>query len=74
MHKRHVARWAALLGVAAAGLLLATASGPQGTPAAGERQTPEFRDRSAAAWLNSAPLSRADLLGHVVLIEIWAAG
>lgn len=42
-------------------------------PRAAERM-PEFPDRSPQAWLNTAPLSRADLAGKVVLIEIWTSG
>ena len=37
---------------------------PPGTEAA-----PEFR--GIAAWLNSAPLSMAELRGQVVLVDIW---
>lgn len=37
---------------------------PPGTEAA-----PEFR--GITAWLNSAPLSMAELRGQVVLVDIW---
>lgn len=37
---------------------------PPGTAAA-----PEFR--GIAAWLNSSPLSMAELRGQVVLVDIW---
>ncbi len=32
---------------------------------------PEFTQQSAAAWLNSKPLSLDDLRGQVVVIEFW---
>jgi hypothetical protein len=39
-----------------------------------EERMPEFSNRSPAAWINSAPLSRAGLAGKVVLLEVFAAG
>ena len=39
----------------------------------GSRPMPEFANQSPAAWLNSKPLSRAELTGQVVLIEIWTS-
>ena len=54
-----------------AGLLLA--SGARGQFWFGARPMPEFANRSAAAWINSAPLAKADLTGKVVLIEIWTS-
>jgi len=35
---------------------------------------PEFSLRSPDAWINSKPLSRADLRGKVVLLEIYTSG
>lgn len=35
---------------------------------------PEFASRSPDAWINSQPLSRKDLQGSVVLLEIYASG
>jgi len=32
---------------------------------------PEFPEAAPEAWINTAPLRRADLKGQVVLIEIW---
>ena len=60
-------------GCLALGLLLALTV-PQGSLAFGERDMPEFKDQRPEAWLNSAPLTRADLRGKVVLIEIWTTG
>ena len=46
---------------------------PSPTPALvtppGTETAPEFR--GITAWLNSAPLSMADLRGQVVLVDIW---
>ena len=39
----------------------------------GSRPMPEFANQSPAAWLNSKPLSRTELAGKVVLIEIWTS-
>lgn len=35
---------------------------------------PEFTQTSAEQWINSAPLSRADLRDKVVLIDVWSYG
>jgi len=35
---------------------------------------PEFTQVDELAWLNSKPLTRADLRGKVVLIDIWTYG
>ncbi|MCB1746401.1 MAG: redoxin domain-containing protein [Gammaproteobacteria bacterium] len=32
---------------------------------------PEFTAQDPAHWINSAPLSRDDLLGQVVLVDVW---
>ena len=34
---------------------------------------PEFTSASPALWLNSKPLTRAELKGKVVLLEIWTS-
>jgi hypothetical protein len=34
---------------------------------------PEFANQSPAVWVNSKPLSKAELAGKVVLIEIWTS-
>ena len=33
---------------------------------------PEFTQTSTAAWINSPPLTVAQLRGHVVLLHVWA--
>ncbi len=35
------------------------------------RPMPEFPYDSAEVWVNSEPMKAADLLGNVVLLEIW---
>ena len=40
----------------------------------GKKPMPEFTNRSPQAWINSKPISRADLHGKVVLIEVWTSG
>jgi len=35
---------------------------------------PEFTHRDAGAWINSAPLTLANLKGRVVLVEFWTFG
>ncbi|MEO8672724.1 MAG: redoxin family protein [Tahibacter sp.] len=35
---------------------------------------PEFTQRDASAWLNSPPLTSAQLRGQVVLLEVWTFG
>ena len=58
---------------AAARLAAAPEPPPSPTPALvtppGTAVAPEFR--GIAAWLNSAPLSMAELRGQVVLVDIW---
>lgn len=62
-----------------AGALLLTAATLAATalPRQGRAEAPlampEFKHQQPAAWLNSPPLSRADLRGQVVLIEIWTS-
>ncbi|MBF0278068.1 MAG: hypothetical protein HQM13_09765 [SAR324 cluster bacterium] len=34
---------------------------------------PEFTQTSPEMWVNSAPLSKSDLSGKVVLIEVWTS-
>ena len=34
-------------------------------------ELPEFTHTKASEWINSEPLSRADLKGQVVLIDVW---
>jgi hypothetical protein len=44
-------------------------------PASGPgRPAPEFPTRDAGLWINSRPLSIADLRGMVVLIDVWTYG
>ena len=51
--------------------------GPTTVPAPRLRPTPEWLaapELEADAWLNSEPLSLADLRGKVVIIEFWTYG
>ncbi len=34
---------------------------------------PELRNQSQEFWINSKPLTKADLKGSVVLIEVWTS-
>lgn len=34
---------------------------------------PELRNQSQELWINSKPLTKADLKGSVVLIEVWTS-
>ena len=55
--------------------LLLGAGALLGCSAAAERQpypAPEFTHHAAADWLNSPPLTLAQLRGKVVLVEVWA--
>ncbi len=56
-----------------AGVLLYTMALPWHSAAEAPLTMPEFKHQQPAAWLNSPPLSRADLRGQVVLIEIWTS-
>jgi thiol-disulfide isomerase/thioredoxin len=42
--------------------------------ASDQRPLPEFTTQNAADWLNSQPLTTADLRGRVVLVDIWTFG
>ena len=61
---------AALLVTAA---LLLSSTWPRHGRAEAPLTLPEFRHRQPTAWINSPPLSRDDLRGQVVLIEIWTS-
>lgn len=39
--------------------------------AAGARDAPEFTHTASAEWINSKPLTLAELRGRVVLVEFW---
>ena len=39
----------------------------------GSRPMPEFANNSPHAWINTKPLTTADLKGKVVLIEVWTS-
>ena len=56
----------ALAALLAACVIACSAAQPQPFPA------PEFTHRQPAEWLNSGPLTLAQLRGKVVLIEFWA--
>ena len=46
----------------------------QGQDMSGRRAVmPEFTSASPAFWLNSKPLTRAELKGKVLLLEIWTS-
>ena len=49
--------------------LLLAARHPAAVPLPVEGELPSFS--GATAWLNSPPLTAADLLGKVVLVEFW---
>jgi len=36
------------------------------------RELPTFTHPAASDWINSAPLTTAELIGHPVLVEVWA--
>lgn len=59
------------------GLMTALLSVLSATPAQGQGVTigstvPDFTHRAAAEWLNSPPLTFAQLRGSVVLVDFWA--
>ncbi len=55
-----------------AGILLGACLLMPGAGAADLTQPPEFTHARAGEWLNSAPLTLAQLRGKVVLVEFWA--
>lgn len=56
------------------GLWLVLAAVPFALAATEAKTLPEFRYGEAAAWLNSKPLSNADLRGKVVLVDLFTTG
>ncbi len=44
------------------------------TAVEGARPAPDFPSRSRSRWINSPPLTMADLRGRVVLLNIWTFG
>jgi hypothetical protein len=75
--RRLVTRPAVLTGLV---VILAVVLGAAGfaAPARGQfwfgsRPMPDFVNQSPTAWINTAPLTKADLAGQVVLIEIWTS-
>ncbi|WP_240954351.1 redoxin family protein [Solimonas marina] len=50
--------------------LLGAAGSARAAPS--DRPLPAFTHTSRADWLNSAPLTVADLKGHVTLVDFWA--
>ncbi|HKJ00045.1 MAG TPA: hypothetical protein VKB51_16325 [bacterium] len=71
-HLPGVRRRTAAAALLIAGLLLA-ASGAQAAFWFSNRPMPEFTNQSPSAWLNSKPLTREDLRGKVVLIEVFTS-
>jgi thiol-disulfide isomerase/thioredoxin len=58
-------------------LTAALLAGATRNPAAAsdqDRPAPEFTARTAAEWINSAPLTLAGLKGRPILIEFWTYG
>ncbi len=45
-----------------------------GAGAASFTRAPEFTHRQSADWINTAPLTLAELRGQVVLVEFWTFG
>ncbi len=52
-------------------LALSIATGCQAERTPSFPELPEFTHTDASEWINSAPLTRADLAGQVVLIDVW---
>lgn len=69
---RRVTSWA-VLGAVLLGLAgFALPSAPL-LEAVSHRPIPEFKNQQLSAWINSTPLTRGDLRGQVVMIEIWTS-
>ena len=64
--------WALLIATAAL-FTVVTSATPRPISAFGETPLPEFHNQNEKYWINSKPLSLADLKGKVVLIEIWTS-
>ena len=62
--------WRALAAVVGACALCGSA--PLVAAATVPTRLPEFTQTAPAAWINSAPLTLAQLRGHVVLVHVWA--
>lgn len=64
----------ALLGssVTLAGVLLFS-TGSNTLSGASERPLPEFVHTDPASWINSKPLSKAELKDNVVLVVVWTS-
>ena len=68
-------RYFSLASVLAAGLSLVLAWPTSGNAEMQlDRPLPAFTHTDAASWLNSPPLSVADLRGQVVLLDVWTFG
>ncbi len=65
MSSVRIPRYLALMVTAASLWLVACGAAAQ------PRQAPEFPQRSAEEWINSAPLTLASLRGQVVLLDFW---
>ena len=52
-------------------VLLLTAAGPQTD---GRKPLPEFDAPDPSSWVNSPPLTVAELRGDVLLVEVWTFG
>jgi hypothetical protein len=63
---------ALLLGAVLLGALLA-GTGARAAYWFASRPMPEFSNQSPQAWINTRPLTRADLAGKVVLIEVFTS-
>lgn len=64
-----------LAGVATGAALIALAAivpGVSGSVLEAPRPLPEFTHTAERDWINSPPLTRDDLAGSVVLIDVWA--
>jgi thiol-disulfide isomerase/thioredoxin len=59
----------------AAVLFVLLAAGRTAAGGTGEnRPLPEFDQPDADFWINSEPLTRAELMGHVAVVEVWTFG